>query len=391
MIITSILDTDLYKFSTSYAYMQNFPDAEGTFEFHDRAQEKCTPEFLEKVRTEISNLNALKLSGDEFDYVTGTIRYIPLHYWEWLRGFQFNPSKVSVWLDENDCLRISVTDKLYKVTLYETVILAIVSELRSHTKYGYIVDLDKNVLDRLRTKIHMSNFHKIYFSEFGMRRRYSHTVQSVVIKTLKEEARYCTGTSNVYFAMKYNMKPIGTHPHEWFMFHGAMFGYKMANYMALENWVKTYDGDLGIALTDTYTTDVFFKNFSKKHAKLFDGIRQDSGDEIEFTEKALARYKELGIDPMTKTIIFSNALDFAKAKDINIYCEGKIKAAFGIGTNLTNDVPECKPGNLVMKLTKCRMNSRQPWYSCIKLSDDQGKHMGPEKEVETCIYECNIG
>ena len=190
--------------------------------------------------------------------------------------------------------------------------------------------------------------------------------------------------------MKYDMKPIGTHPHEWFMFHGAMFGYKMANYMALENWVKTYDGDLGIALTDTYTTDVFFKNFSKKHAKLFDGIRQDSGDEIEFTEKAITRYKELGIDPITKTIIFSNALDFAKAKDINIYCKGKIKAAFGIGTNLTNDIPDRKPGNLVMKLTKCRMNSRQPWYSCIKLSDDQGKHMGPEKEVETCIYECNI-
>lgn len=389
MIIKSILDTDLYKFSTSFAYMQNFPDAEGTFEFCDRGKEKYTNDFIEKVRLEVTNLNALRMTKEEFDFVTKTIKYIPLHYWEWLRSFQFNPGKVSIELDNENCLHISVTDKLYKVTLYETVILAIVSELRSRELYGYISDLD-NVLDGLKHKIHMSNFHKILFSEFGMRRRYSYTVQDIVIKYIKENAKYCTGTSNVHFAMKYDMKPIGTHPHEWFMFHGAMFGYKMANYMALENWVNTYDGDLGIALTDTYTTDVFFKNFSKKHAKLFDGIRQDSGDEFEFIEKALARYNELGINPMTKTIIFSNALNFAKAKDIKIYCEGKINAAFGIGTNLTNDIKGTVPGNLVMKLTKCRMNSKQSWSSCIKLSDDLGKHMGPEVEVKNCKYECNI-
>ena len=390
MIIKSILDTDLYKFSTSFAYMQNFPDAEGTFEFCDRGKEKYTNDFVEKVRLEVTNLNALRMTKEEFDFVTKTIKYIPLHYWEWLRGFQFNPGKVLIELDNENHLHISVTDKLYKVTLYETVILAIVSELRSRELYGYISDLD-NVLDGLKHKIHMSNFHKILFSEFGMRRRYSYTVQDIVIKYIKENAKYCTGTSNVHFAMKYDMKPIGTHPHEWFMFHGAMFGYKMANYMALENWVNTYDGDLGIALTDTYTTDVFFKNFSKKHAKLFDGIRQDSGDEFEFIEKALARYNELGINPMTKTIIFSNALNFAKAKDIKIYCEGKINAAFGIGTNLTNDIKDTVPGNLVMKLTKCRMNSKQDWSSCIKLSDDLGKHMGPEVEVKNCKYECNIG
>ena len=389
MIIKSILDTDLYKFSTSFAYMQNFPDAEGTFEFCDRGKEKYTNDFVEKVRLEVTNLNALRMTKEEFDFVTKTIKYIPLHYWEWLRGFQFNPGKVSIELDNENHLHISVTDKLYKVTLYETVILAIVSELRSRELYGYISDLD-NVLDGLKHKIHMSNFHKILFSEFGMRRRYSYTVQDIVIKYIKENAKYCTGTSNVHFAMKYDMKPIGTHPHEWFMFHGAMFGYKMANYMALENWVNTYDGDLGIALTDTYTTDVFFKNFSKKHAKLFDGIRQDSGDEFEFIEKALTRYNELGINPMTKTIIFSNALNFAKAKDIKIYCEGKINAAFGIGTNLTNDIKGTVPGNLVMKLTKCRMNSKQCWSSCIKLSDDLGKHMGPEVEVKNCKYECNI-
>ena len=385
MIIKSILDQDLYKFSTSYAYMKNFPDADGTFEFCDRNRTIVSKEFVEKLKIEILNLSALKLGKDEFDYLINTIKYIPQHYWEWLRSFQYDPGKVSVSQTKDGHLSISVTDKLYKVTLWETMILCIVSEVYNQNK-----DLDLNqVYNNLYQKIDFANSEKIYFSEFGTRRRFSREIQDRVIEKIKECSETCTGTSNVYFAMKYGMKPIGTHPHEWFMFHGAMFGYKMANYMALENWVNTYDGDLGIALTDTYTTNVFFKNFSKKHAKLFDGIRQDSGDEIEFIEKAITRYKEHGINPLNKTIIFSNGLNFAKASKVNNACKGRINAAFGIGTNLTNDCGHC-PMNIVMKLTKCRMNSKQSWSSCIKLSDDLGKHLGPEKEVETCKYECNI-
>ena len=385
MIIKSILDQDLYKFSTSFAYMKNFPDAEGTFEFIDRNRTLVSFDIIDKIRTEISNLSAVRLTKDEFEYCCGNIRYIPQCYWEWLKGFQYDPGKVIVSRDESGILQISVTDKLYKVTLWETMILCIVSEIMN---LGKVVELNE-MTSRLMDKINLSNTTGLLFSEFGTRRRFSYDIQRDVIGVIKSNAKYCTGTSNVHFAMKYDMKPIGTHPHEWFMFHGAMFGYKMANYMALENWVNTYDGDLGIALTDTYTSDVFFKNFSKKHAKLFDGIRQDSGDEFEFIEKAISRYKEHGIDPITKTIIFSNGLDFPKAEKINNYCKGKVKAAFGIGTNLTNDCGHKAP-NIVMKLTKCRMNSKQPWYSCIKISDDLGKHMGPNQEVETCIYECNI-
>lgn len=385
MIIKSILDQDLYKFSTSFAYMKNFPDAEGTFEFIDRNRTLVSFDIIDKIRTEISNLSAVRLTKDEFEYCCGNIRYIPQCYWEWLKGFQYDPGKVIVSRDESGILQISVTDKLYKVTLWETMILCIVSEIMN---LGKVVELNE-MTSRLMDKINLSNTTGLLFSEFGTRRRFSYDIQRDVIGVIKSNAKYCTGTSNVHFAMKYDMKPIGTHPHEWFMFHGAMFGYKMANYMALENWVNTYDGDLGIALTDTYTSDVFFKNFSKKHAKLFDGIRQDSGDEFEFIEKAISRYKEHGIDPITKTIIFSNGLDFSKAEKINNYCKGKVKAAFGIGTNLTNDCGHKAP-NIVMKLTKCRMNSKQPWYSCIKISDDLGKHMGPNQEVETCIYECNI-
>ena len=189
--------------------------------------------------------------------------------------------------------------------------------------------------------------------------------------------------------MKYGMTPIGTHPHEWFMFHGAMYGYRQANYTALEDWVKVYDGDLGIALSDTYTSDVFLKNFSRKHAKLFDGVRHDSGDPYKFVNKVIKRYKELGIDPTTKTIVFSNALDFPTYKEIAEYCKGRIRFSAGIGTNLTNDTG-FKPSNIVMKLVACRMNDNQPWYPCIKLSDDEGKHLGSDKEVEICKTQCGI-
>lgn len=182
---------------------------------------------------------------------------------------------------------------------------------------------------------------------------------------------------------------MGTHPHEWFMFHGAQFGYKHANYMALENWVNVYDGDLGTALADTYTSESFLTNLSRKQAKLFDGVRCDSGDEYTFVDELVRRYREFGIDSTTKTIIFSNALDFDKALRIQQYCKGKIRCAFGIGTNLTNDAGY-KPSNVVMKLARCKMNVNQPWRECVKLSDDMGKHMGSDREVEACLYELGL-
>lgn len=265
MIVKSILDTDLYKFTTSYAYMKLFPQARGTFEFFDR-------------------------------------------------------------------------------------------------------DLTE-VIKKLEPKLRLSNVAGIKFSEFGTRRRFSYNVQDEVVSAIKEGSIYCTGTSNCYLAMKYEMPMMGTHPHEWFMFHGAMYGYKQANYMALENWVNVYDGDLGIALSDTYTSEVFMKNLSRKQAKLFDGVRCDSGDEFKFINSMIARYKELGVDPTTKTIVFSNALDFDKCQDIMEYCGSRIRCSFGIGTNDTG----FKPANIVMKLISCQMNVNQPVYGCVKLSDDKGK------------------
>lgn len=307
--------------------------------------------------------------------------YIPPHYWEWLSSFRFDPEKIQLY-QSGGILRINVTDYLYKATLYEVPILAIVSQVYSSSQSGgYTIAAAEDKL--IREKISLSNREQIPFSEFGTRRRYSAAVQDMVCDNLSQHATYCTGTSNCYFALKYGMKMMGTHPHEWFMFHGAMYGPKEANHIALENWVKVYDGDLGIALADTYTTDVFLSNFSKKLAKLFDGVRQDSGDPYMFVNKVIDRYKELGIDPTSKTIVFSDALTMDKANDIKRYCDGRIKSSFGIGTNLTNDMG-LKHANIVMKLDSCAMNENQEfWEYCVKLSDVDGKHTGKEKTVRT--------
>lgn len=387
MTLYSILDTDLYKFTTSYAYIKLFPYAMGTFAFTDRDETEYSEDFLAELKSAIKSLAEVRLTEEEKDYMYAHCRFIPLVYWEWLSSFRFEPEKIKVYLDDKKHLHMEVTDFLYKVTLYEVPLLAIVSEIKN--KYsGHKVDREY-VLSRLKEKVELSNQNKMPFSEFGTRRRFSYEVQELVIDYLKKNSLYCTGTSNCHLAMKYNMLMMGTHPHEWFMFHGAQFGYKHANYMALENWVNVYDGDLGTALSDTYTSDSFLTNFSRKQAKLFDGVRCDSGDEFEFIDRLIARYQELGIDATTKTIIFSNALDFEKALRIYNYCSGKIRCAFGIGTNLTNDTGY-KPSNIVMKLTQCKMNKNQEWRECIKLSDDLGKHLGSGTEVDACLHELRL-
>lgn len=241
-MIHTILDTDLYKFTTSYAYIKLFPYAMGTFSFKDRDDTAYTDTFLKELQEAVDSLAQTVLTAEELEYMTRHCRFLPRVYWEWLSSFRFQPEKVSIHLDEDRHLNIEITDYLYKATLYEVPLLSIVSEIKNRS-LGNVADMD-GILCKLSEKVALSNRHQLYFSEFGTRRRFSFEVQDKVIDRLKEAAEYCTGTSNCHFAMKYGMKPMGTHPHEWFMFHGAQFGYKHANYMALENWVNVYDGDL---------------------------------------------------------------------------------------------------------------------------------------------------
>ncbi len=390
-MILSILDTDLYKFSTSNAYFQLYPLAEGTFTFNDRANEVYDETFLAALREEFANLSRLALTDGEFEYVCSRIRYVPQNYWEWLRGFRFDAGRIDASLDAEGHLHIEVTDLLYKVTLYEVPVLAIVAELRNRVR-GVQVNVE-TALGLLDAKLESANKYALSFSEFGTRRRFSSVLHDAIVARLKEKCpEYCAGTSNVYFAMKYSMTPIGTFPHEWVMFHSGVYGYKRANYFSLEDWIKVYDGALGTALIDTFTTGSFLRTLTMKQAKLLDGFRQDSGDEKAVGDAIIARLKEFGIDPKSKIIVFSNALDFPRYKEIADYFRGRIKFSAGIGTNITCDpgLEGYKPANIVMKLSRCRMSGKDPWEKVIKISDDLGKHMGDDKEFQVASYELHL-
>lgn len=381
-IIQSVLDTDLYKFTTSYAYSKLYPRAYGQFRFIDRGKTTYPQGFAEELKKELQEMSKLALTKDEASFLSRELPYLPPTYIDFVRGFRFDPEEVKVEQDAEGHLSIVAEGLLYRVTLWETPILALVSELY-YKMLGAQPDMEyteRTIISKARKLAE----HGITFSMFGMRRRFSAAIEDRVTELLKEHASgYLFGTSNVYYAYKHGLRVSGTHPHEWIQFHGAMFGYKMANYMAMEDWINVYDGDLGTVLTDTYTTDVFMRNFSKKHAMLFTSLRHDSGDPLQFTEKVIARYRELRVDPTIKYIIFSDGLNPERAIEIANYCKGRIGASFGIGTNLSNDVGNgVRPMNIVMKLWKCKMTEKERWHPCVKLSDVDGKHTGEPEEIE---------
>ena len=381
-IIQSVLDTDLYKFTTSYAYSKLYPRAYGQFRFIDRGKTTYPQGFAKELKKEIQEMSKLSLTKDEASFLYRELPYLPPTYIDFVRGFRFDPEEVKVEQDAEGHLSIIAEGLLYRVTLWETPILALVSELY-YKMLGAQPDMEyteRTIISKARKLAE----HGITFSMFGMRRRFSAAIEDRVTELLKEHAAgYLFGTSNVYYAYKHGLRVSGTHPHEWIQFHGAMFGYKMANYMAMEDWINVYDGDLGTVLTDTYTTDVFMRNFSKKHAMLFTSLRHDSGDPLQFTEKVIARYRELRVDPTIKYIIFSDGLDPERAIEIANYCKGRIGASFGIGTNFSNDVGNgVRPMNIVMKLWKCKMTEKERWNPCVKLSDVDGKHTGEPEEIE---------
>ncbi|WP_286850613.1 MULTISPECIES: nicotinate phosphoribosyltransferase [unclassified Proteiniphilum] len=379
-IIRSILDTDLYKFTTSYAYSKLFPRAYGEFEFVDRSNGDYPQGFDQLLRKELEEMSALVLTNDEEVFIRKQMPYLPPIYIDFLKGFRFDPSEVDIWMDGNK-LHVKASGLLYRVTMWETPVLATISEL-FFRETGQHPDLEYMEASAIEKALKMKE-HGITFSLFGMRRRFSFDVEDRVTELLKIHAgKSLYGTSNVYMAFKHKLNVSGTHPHEWVQFHGSIYGYKMANYMSMEDWINVFDGDLGTVLTDTYTTGVFLRNFSKKHAALFTSLRHDSGDPFIFIDKVIKRYEELRVNPKMKYLVFSDSLDVEKAIRIKDYCGDRIGATFGIGTNLTNDVGnDIKGMNIVMKLFRCKMTAREEWQECVKLSDVEGKHTGSEREI----------
>ncbi len=389
-MVPSILDTDLYKFTMSSCYFLLYRSAEGTFRFDDRDKEEYDETFLAEVKAALNELSTLRLTAQEQEYLT-TIRFLPTNYIEWLSTFHYEPEKIHVALDADHHLQLTVTDLMFKATLYEVPILATISEC-IHRHRHETVSQDK-VIALIDKKIDYAIAHHLPFSEFGTRRRFDFTTHDLVCQRLAERAgTVCVGTSNVYLAMKHHLKPSGTMAHEWIQFHQGIYGFKKANLLALDAWSNVFGGDLGTALVDTFTTASFLHTFTMRQAKLFDGLRQDSGDEFTVGEMIIKKYQSFGIDPQTKTIVFSNALSFEKYKAIADYFKGRIKVLAGIGTNLTCDIRPLgyKPANIVIKLSRCRYSANDFWEDVIKISDDLGKHIGHEQLFQQAIQELHL-
>jgi nicotinate phosphoribosyltransferase len=374
-VVRSLLETDLYKFTMWQALMHMHPNATGEYEF------KCrnTPayplaELKEEVERELDHLCTLMFSEEEVAYLR-SLRFIKSDFADFLTLFRFQRKFIQVETD-GPHLRIRATGPLVHVMGFEIFVLYIVNEL-------YFRRFDQpaampEARARLRQKIdELRAFEQeparatpFEFFDFGVRRRFSGEWQDEVVATMARELpQFFKGTSNVYLAHKYNLVPIGTMAHEYLQAYQA-FGVRLRDFQkaALEDWVQEYRGDLGTALTDVVGMDAFLRDFDLYFAKLFDGLRHDSGDPVEWGEKALAHYARLRIDARTKRLVFSDALTVPKALDLYRHFADRTMLGFGIGTKLTNDTPY--PAlNIVMKLTHC---NGQP---VAKLSDTPGKSM----------------
>lgn len=387
-MIQSILDNDLYKFTMHQAVHMLYPRAEAQYEFINRGLTPFPDGFAQNVKTEIKKMADLRLSVDQKTFLEKTCYFLTPVYLDYLESYIFDPNEVMINQD-GDMLSLKIKGPWYRTILWEVPLMAIISE--TFFKMGGQKKLSEREIQAINLKkARMMGNNAVNFSDFGTRRRYSAKNQEQLIRDLLSVENFTlNGTSNVHFAHQFNIKPIGTLAHEWFMFHAALHGYQMANPCAQDAWVKVFHGDLGIALTDTYTTDVFLSTFDTFYAKLFDGVRQDSGDPFAFTDRMIKHYERLHIDPSTKTIVFSDGLDVDKAVQIHHYCNGKIRDAYGIGTSLTNDVG-VTPLNMVIKLSKCRASSDKPWRNTVKLSDDKGKHTGDPQELKNCMSIFNL-
>jgi len=395
-IIRSILDNDLYKFTMQNAVCKLFPRANVKFEFINRGKTVFPKGFDRKLRREIEKMADLRLTIEQKEFFRSKCgRFIDDVYLDFLSAYQFDPSEVGVVLEEDGDLRVVIEGPWYRTILWEVPLMALISELYFLETKPAILDRNDRQKNNQEKALFFHN-HNMKVTDFGTRRRYSFDNQLEVCKDMKSmfgSEQFFVGTSNVQIAMDLNLTPIGTHAHEWFMFMAARYGYKMANHMALEHWSDVYQGDLGTALTDTYTTDVFLTSFNKKFAKLYDGPRHDSGEPTAWTDKFVNHYKKMGILPSTKTAVYSNNLNKEEAWRIQEHCNTKgegIKAAFGIGTNFSNDIG-AKPLNIVIKMTSAQaIPGSDEWVSTVKLSDDAGKNTGKSKVVQLCKDTLNI-
>ena len=372
--IVSLLDTDLYKFNMNQVMFHKHTNLNGKYLFKCRNKDvEFTAEMCEEINAQIDHLCTLTFTDEELNYL-GSLRFIKSDYVEFLRLWRPLRRYVNCWLDGSE-LHIEVEGPIFSVMQFEIYLLEIVNEVYFRMKYDYLY-LVNSAREKLMWKIQqfrMENY-DFKFAEFGGRRRLSREWQDYVVGELLT-LKNCVGTSNVYLAMKYDCTPIGTYAHEYVQMYQGIPGVQLAytNKMAMEEWFEEYQGDNGTALTDTLGTDLFLMDFNKLQSTCYNGVRHDSGDPLEWGNKMIAHYEKMGIDPMTKTLLFSDGLNLSKAQDIYDYFRGRIKVSFGIGTHLSNDT--CvDPLNIVIKLQYVN------GHPVAKLSDNPGKAMCQDEE-----------
>ena len=352
-----------------------------TWSFRGRNTDvKFTAEMVQEIREQIRAYCDLRFTEDELQYLD-RIKWIKGSYVNFLRIWKPRFEDFEITTDDEHGLSIETRGTWLNTSMYEIPTLAIVNEV--YFRMGYDYDkLMESFRERLNTNVACNRFNLSTFSEFGLRRRLSAEAQELAVGKLallnKEDDCKSTfiGTSNVHLAKKFGLTPVGTMAHEWIMSVGQgdhKHNPAYSNYYALNAWIREYGVLNGIALTDTITTDCFLRDFDLAKATLFSGVRHDSGDPVEWGEKMIEHYKKLGLDPRTKTLLFSDSLDFEKADAIFRHFDGRAKVAFGIGTYIANDT-DAEPLNIVMKTTLCN------GQDVAKLSDVEGKGMCKNKD-----------
>lgn len=385
-IINSLLDTDQYIFTMAQAALHQCSGVMAKFKFKCRNgtgvvrdENGLAASFLDRLDAEIDNLCSLKFTEEELTYLS-TIRYFKKDFIDILRLLKLNRSHILTYIDDDGYLQIEIEGPVFLIIWFEVPVLAIISQLisESYLDFGTGRNILSDKIDYLKANLkgHSSSF-KFNFVDFGTRRRGSfHWHENLIVTLKREMPKYFVGTSNVYFAMKHGLTPIGTMAHLWFMMYQRMrYRLGVSQKAALDAWQKEYQGDLGIALSDTGGFGWFLKDFNMFYAKLFDGCRHDSGDPYVWCEKLITHYEKLGIDPRSKTAVFSDGLDFPLAVDLFKTFNRRINTSFGIGTYLTNDMGYTAP-QIVIKMTECQGGP------VSKRSDSKGKGMCEDPEFD---------
>ncbi|TFB23574.1 nicotinate phosphoribosyltransferase [Lelliottia nimipressuralis] len=382
-VLHTLLDTDAYKLHMQQAVFHHYYDVHVAAEFRCRGDDLLGI-YADSIREQVDAMQHLTLQDDEYQWLSGLPFFKP-DYLNWLRDFRYKPEQVTV-VNDNGKLDIRLEGPWREVIMWEVPLLAVISELAHRyrspeTGVEQAVASLENKLSAFSTLTEGLDMSRFRLMDFGTRRRFSRDVQEAIVKRLQQEPWF-VGTSNYDLARRLNLTPMGTQAHEWFQAH-QQISPDLANSQraALAAWLEEYPNQLGIALTDCITMDAFLRDFGPEFAERYQGLRHDSGDPVEWGEKAIAHYQKLGIDPMNKVLVFSDNLDLAKAVELYRHFSTRVNLSFGIGTRLTCDIPQVKPLNIVIKLVEC---NGKP---VAKLSDSPGKTICHDKAFVRALRE----